>query len=61
MLIGTVPGILVYRDDSFDAATVSFPFEVTIKRFYLQFSVIEVRIIDSRTGNVLATFHPDKR
>jgi hypothetical protein len=61
VLIGTVPGILVYRDDSFDAATVSFPFEVTIKRFYLQFSVIEVRIIDSRTANVLATFHPDKR
>ena len=61
MLVGTVPGLLVYREDSFDAATVSDPLEVTTRRFYVQFSVNEVRIIDSRTGNVLANFHPDKR
>lgn len=53
VLVGTVPNARVYRDESFDAATVSAPVEITVNRFYVKFIVKEVRIVDSRTGSAL--------
>jgi hypothetical protein len=56
VIIGSVPDAQVHLDDSFYPATVSDPIEGTIKKFYLDFSISEVRVVDSRTGKVLAAF-----
>ncbi len=53
VLVGSVPNATVYSDESIDEATISAPVEITVDRFYVNFALTEVRIVDSRTGNTL--------
>jgi hypothetical protein len=56
VLIGTIPDTRVHKHEFYSGATVTEPVELTINKFYVSFLLNEVRIIDSRTGQTVATF-----
>jgi len=56
VLVGTVQNARTYVDEQFDAATINNPLEVTIKKYYVDSVLREIRLVDCRTGETLKNF-----
>lgn len=56
VLVGTIPDARVLKREFYSGATINEPVELTINKFYVTFLLNEVRIVDSRTGQIVANF-----
>ena len=56
VVVGTVPNARIYLGSDYQSATISNPLEVSTQEYYLNFLIREVRIVDSRSGQMVARF-----
>jgi hypothetical protein len=54
VVIGKISDEQVYTGEDDKDATMSDPLRIEITRFYVNFDIDEVRIVDKRTGEIVA-------
>lgn len=55
-LVGSISDPRVFRNSSSSSATIDYPFDTKTARSYLNLNLAEIRVIDSRTGAMVARF-----